>query len=156
MLDFFKEQPGLLFVAATLLPLLSFLLILLASGLWCLARPYRDTPLGGQLYQLLGGDRPGKLPAHVALGAIALACVLSVTGFVWFHQDQAAARGPMERLHNQIRELEEEKKAKGGEAGPLDDDIEQREKALAKLEEEWAQRRDSAWRARFNWLVLRP
>ena len=57
------ENPGLLYVAATLLPLASFVLLLVAGGLRLAARPYRDTPgFGASLYQTLGGDRPQRRP----------------------------------------------------------------------------------------------
>ena len=52
MPEFLEHQPGLLFVIATLLPLASFLLILLTFGLWCVFRPYRDTGWGNGLYNL--------------------------------------------------------------------------------------------------------
>src|SRR5262249_52211504 len=99
----FSEQPGYLFLVATLLPLLAFLLILLASGVWRILRPYRETPLGSTLYNLFGGDRPGKVPAYVALGAIGLACVLCVTGFVMFHQEQAEFHHEIEEKEKQAR-----------------------------------------------------
>jgi NADH-quinone oxidoreductase subunit L len=80
------EHPGLLFVAATLLPLASFVLLLLAGAVRWAARPHRDTPLGGAIYSALGGDVPARWPAYVATGAIAGAFVLSVVGFVYFLQ----------------------------------------------------------------------
>ena len=46
----FRETPGFLFVVATLLPLASFLLCLLASAVWAVARPYRDTDFGALIY----------------------------------------------------------------------------------------------------------
>src|SRR5947209_6120016 len=85
----FSEQPGALFVVATLLPLLSFLILLLAFGLRSLLRTAREGTLGASIYQALGGDTPRKWPAFVATGAIALACVCSVAGFVLYYQDQA-------------------------------------------------------------------
>src|SRR5262245_34954947 len=59
------SQPGLLYVAATLLPLLSFLLL------------------------FAGGRRWGKAGAYVATAAIGGACVLSVIGFVLFLSESA-------------------------------------------------------------------
>ena len=41
MLDVFKERPGLLFVVATLLPLVSFVALLLAGGVRAWARSWR-------------------------------------------------------------------------------------------------------------------
>src|SRR4051794_12832827 len=79
----FQNYPGLFFVWATLLPLFSFVLIFLKSGLWGAVRPYRaSSPLCASIYNLVGGDRPGRGPAYVALAAIVLAFVFSLTGFV--------------------------------------------------------------------------
>ena len=60
------ENPGLLYVAATLIPLASFFLLLLAGGIRAVVRPYRDSPFGGLAYRLFGGDQPGRIPAYVA------------------------------------------------------------------------------------------
>src|SRR5258707_6789700 len=84
----FEPHPGYWFVAATLLPLASFVLILLASGLWCIFHRYREAPGMEGAFQLVGGDKPGWLPAYVALGAIALAFVCSAIGFVLFMFDE--------------------------------------------------------------------
>jgi NADH-quinone oxidoreductase subunit L len=80
------EHPGLLYVAATLLPLASFTLLLLAGGLRLAVGPYRDTALGASLYRMLGGDTPHRAGAFIATGAIGLAFVLSLIGFVLFSQ----------------------------------------------------------------------
>jgi NADH-quinone oxidoreductase subunit L len=82
-----SEHPGLLYVVATLLPLASFVLLLLAGALRWAARPHRDTALGGAIYTALGGDIPPRWPAYIATGAMAGAFVLSVAGFVYFLQD---------------------------------------------------------------------
>jgi NADH-quinone oxidoreductase subunit L len=84
----FGAHPGLLYVVATLLPLASFVLILLARGLRQAVKPYRDSGLGG-LYQLLGGDHEHRGAAYVATGAIALSFVCSLIGFVLFIGDHA-------------------------------------------------------------------
>ena len=78
------QQPGLLYVAATLMPLASFVLLLLAGTVRAAARANRDTPLGGSIYKLLGGDAPGKLAAYVATGAMAGAFILTLVGFIRF------------------------------------------------------------------------
>src|SRR5262245_55092926 len=86
----FTEHPGLLFVLATLLPLVSFVVLLLAGALRTALRPHRQS--GGfpaALYNLLGGDVTGRGPAYVALGAIALAFVCSFIGFVLFLHDSS-------------------------------------------------------------------
>jgi NADH-quinone oxidoreductase subunit L len=104
----YSEHPGLLFVTATLVPLAAFLLILLACGAWALLRPYRDTPLGGKLYELFGGDKGGRTAAFVATGAIAIACVCSISGFIKYSDEQARFEDEITRL----RKLPEASKKK--------------------------------------------
>src|SRR5438132_9272464 len=77
------EYPGRLYVAATLLPLVSFLAIILAGALRC---ALRSAGQRGPLYHALGGDRPVRAASFVATGAIALAFALSLIGFVQFIQ----------------------------------------------------------------------
>src|SRR5438874_11885463 len=84
MFDRFATEPGLLYVVATLLPLASFVLLLLAGGLKNFGRAYRDTGWGESLYWLFGGDRPGKGGAYLATAAIGLACVMCVVGLFKF------------------------------------------------------------------------
>src|SRR4051812_8126621 len=105
----FGARPGLLFVVATLLPLASFLLIFLASGAWCLARRYRDK-IGDGAYNLFGGDKPGKLPAFVALGAIVLAFCCCITGFVLYYADHHHHLASVEDIEHEIETLEREQK----------------------------------------------
>ena len=106
---FYADHPGWLFVTATLLPLLSFVLIFLASGAWALLRRYRDDHPGrrtGSIY-LFGGDKGGRGAAYVATAAIGLAFLLSLAGFVVFtfvDGDQEAAR---DRHESEIKELRE-------------------------------------------------
>jgi hypothetical protein len=88
LFELFGEHPGYFFVAATLVPLLSFVLILLASAAWCAVRPFRDTPLGGTLFDLFGGEQRGRTAAFVATGAIALAFVFSLIGFIRYTVQQ--------------------------------------------------------------------
>jgi NADH-quinone oxidoreductase subunit L len=79
------EKPGLLFVLATLLPILSFGLLFLAAGLRWALRPYAKENAGVKaVFDLLGGEVTGRGPAYVALGGIALAFVCSLTGFICF------------------------------------------------------------------------
>src|SRR5262245_12631659 len=93
----FAEQPGQLYVVATLLPLASFLVILLASAVRSALRQSAEGTLGWGLYQMLGGDRPPRWPALLATLAIGGACVLTVIGFVRLQGD-----------HHQIEELQAE------------------------------------------------
>src|SRR5262245_49629177 len=99
----FEGNPGYYFVLATLLPLLSFVLIFLASGAWCLAWRYRESPTGAQLYQLFGGDKPGPVPAYIALAAISLAFVFSAIGFVQYLRQEAGAEEERAALEQTIR-----------------------------------------------------
>jgi NADH-quinone oxidoreductase subunit L len=81
------EHPGRLYVIATLLPLASFVILLLVGALRNAARPYRSSGFGATLYWLFGGDKPVRVGAYVATGAIALSFILSATGLVWFLKD---------------------------------------------------------------------
>jgi NADH-quinone oxidoreductase subunit L len=82
------QSPGQLYVAATLLPLASFVLLLLAGAVRAAARPYRDTGLGAALYNALGADRPTRAGAYIATGAMGLAFVLSLIGYLLFIQSE--------------------------------------------------------------------
>jgi len=78
-----EHHPGLLFVVATLLPLASFVLLLLAGGLRAAVRPYKDdSPFCDGLFRALGGETPPKVGAYIATAAIGLAFVCSLTGFI--------------------------------------------------------------------------
>src|SRR5215471_8172723 len=78
------EHPGRLYVVATLLPLASFLLLLLLGAVRNAARPYRQGGIGQTIYWAAGGDVPTKVGAYIATGAIGLSCILCVVGLVWF------------------------------------------------------------------------
>lgn len=80
-----SEQPGLLFVIATLLPLASFVLLLLLGAVRWGLRPYaKDNPGIDAVYQFLGGPVPGVGPAYCALAAIVLAFLCCAAGFAIF------------------------------------------------------------------------
>lgn len=87
-MDDFREHPGLFFVVATLLPLASFVLLLIGGGLRRFLRARRDTSaVAGSLYQALGGDQPGRAAAYVATAAIGLAFVLcAYAGAKYLHE----------------------------------------------------------------------
>src|SRR5262245_52038663 len=80
----FLEKPGILYFAATLLPLASFVLLLLLGGIRNAARPYSKSGLGQTVFWIAGGDIPTKVGAYVATAAIGLSCVLCVVGLFWF------------------------------------------------------------------------
>jgi len=79
----------LLYVTATLLPLLSFLLLLLRGGLVHFLRPHKDAGLGQTLWNLLDGEHQGKGSAYIATVAIGGACVLGAIGFVLHATDHS-------------------------------------------------------------------
>src|SRR5712692_4174786 len=96
MFAVFLDHPGLIYVVATLLPLVSFFLLLLVGGLRWALRPVRETSIGGPPYQWLGGDTPGRGGAYLATGAMALAFLLSLIGFIQYssaHDHEPEAEG---------------------------------------------------------------
>ena len=105
MMSELVQQPGLLFVLATLLPLCSFVLLLLLAALRWGLRPYaKESKAIDGAFQALGGEVPGRGPAFVALAAIALAFVCSLTGFVIFLSE-------VHEMHELKHELDHEKVA---------------------------------------------
>jgi NADH-quinone oxidoreductase subunit L len=83
-MEFISGKPGMLYVVATLLPLASFVLLLLLGGIRNAARPYKQAGLGQKIFWMAGGDVPTKVGAYVATGAIGLSCVLCLIGLAWF------------------------------------------------------------------------
>src|SRR5262245_11367192 len=84
----FANQPGQLFVVATLLPAASFLFLLICFAIRSALRSSKEGTAGAAIYQALGGDVPPRWHAYVATLAIGLACVCSVAGFVQYLHDQ--------------------------------------------------------------------
>jgi NADH-quinone oxidoreductase subunit L len=157
MLQAFSEHPGFYFVAATLLPLASFLLILLALAAWSVIRPYRDKPWAAPLYLLLGGDAGGRVPAYVATGAIGGAFVLSLTGAILFAIDHAPNSGRITEATKEVARLEEElKTATGEEKEALKKRIEQHEKNIIQDQQAWEEQREARWKANVDWLRVSP
>src|SRR5688572_25989960 len=72
-----KEHPGLLFVAATLSPLASFLILFLAGGVRWALRPFG----------YFADYRPSPIGSYIATGGIGLAFVFSLIGFVLHYND---------------------------------------------------------------------
>ncbi len=92
----FVNHPGQLFVVATLLPLASFVLLILCFAIRSALRSAKEGTTGAGVYHMLGGDTPAKWPAYLAVLAIGLAFVCSITGFVKYLGD-----------HHHLAELEE-------------------------------------------------
>ncbi|HEY1379770.1 MAG TPA: NADH-quinone oxidoreductase subunit L [Gemmataceae bacterium] len=131
----FAENPGLLYVVATLLPLASFVLLLLAGGLKNFGRAHRDTDWGASLYRACGGDTPGKGGAYLATAAIGLACVLSVVGLFKFLGGHHVVPAPSHPAHHGH-----------GEAAVHAQEHEHAEEAAAAHE--------TAWQGRLTWAGL--
>src|SRR5579885_1599070 len=131
LLELFGEHPGWYFVAATLVPLLSFVLILSASALWCAVRPFRDTPAGAALFNFFGGEERGRTPAYVATGAIALAFVLSLVGFLRFTIQQSEFETQIQQVQRDLYELRvKAKAAQGQDKEKWEEEIEAKENEL--------------------------
>src|SRR5262249_12500535 len=149
MFDYFSEHPGQLYVVATLLPLASFVLLLLAGAVrWALRANH---PAGARAFEH-GGEfhtPPGKGAAYVATGAIGLACLLSLIGFVKFTSEAAAVHEEHAGVihqggHEHGKEpskKDKEKQAKKRAAAHSD---------LQDFEERWS------GRMRPDWAVVRP
>jgi NADH-quinone oxidoreductase subunit L len=154
----FHDRPGLLFVVATFLPLVSFLLLFLARGLWAALRPYRESPGAGALYELLGGDGGGRGGAYLATAAIALAFVLCMTGFVLFTREQGAYEKERAAQEKTIEDYRGQRAAARdpGLREKLGEKIEEEERHLAEVDRRWEEARNYGWRGRVDWLRLYP
>jgi NADH-quinone oxidoreductase subunit L len=127
-------------VAATLLPLLSFFLLLLAGALRTALRPRAGDHNASSLYLLLGADRPLRAGAYVATGAMAGAFLLSVIGFVLFTKDWERAH--VHGGHASAVRQETKNEAK---------DAEDREAPRSTPEEEQLERR---WQGQITWALI--
>src|SRR5262245_10424081 len=141
MPEFLEHHPGLLFVGATLLPLASFLLIILAFGFKTFFRTSPEGSTGETIFKALGGANPSPIPAYIATGAIGLACVLSVMGFVRYVGAHAEHESRELALEEKIEHLRDDLYH-----GPKDektlkakkDAIKAKVDELAELKGEWA------------------
>ncbi len=172
-----EDHPGLLFVIATLVPLASFVVLLLWGGLRWTLRPYaKEGSPAAAIFQALGGDVGGAAPALVATAAIAASCVLCVTGFVMFLMEHHDFEASKKKLDNEVTRLRAEKNPKAVSKGPppppkkgpaaapkpkqppkkIDTDIE--EKLEEKLEEIEASEEKFAarWSDRLAWVGVLP
>jgi NADH-quinone oxidoreductase subunit L len=157
MLPDFHEHPGLLFVAATLLPLLSFLLIFLACGAWAVLRNYHDSEGGESLFNLFGGEAGGRGAAYVATAAIAGAFLLSATGFVLLLSEEGAHEQAVEAKKEEVKELEKKKNEAGTEekeaAGK---ELDEKKEELEQLERQNEAELAAHWKGRWDWLRVSP
>jgi NADH-quinone oxidoreductase subunit L len=169
-MQYFQDHPGLFFVAATLLPLASFALLLVFFGLWALARRYENAWKSGEtFFRLLDTPMARIAPAYIALAAIAGSFALSLAGFVHFNYSAAFYANRVEELRASIDDLDTRVKQaaedgkKEGEEG----------ETARKNEKEWKDKLDSdrkqlanvailterfpaVWKDHFDWMRLRP
>src|SRR5436190_15997591 len=102
----FANHPGQLFVVATLLPLASFLFLLVCFAIRSALRSSKEGTAGAAIYQALGGDVPPKWPAWVATAAIGLACVLCVIGAVRYVGGHEEIEQSLHKLDHDTHSLE--------------------------------------------------
>lgn len=96
MVSWLLAAPGRVYLVATMLPLVAFVLLLLGGGLRSLCRPYRETNLSARFwYFMLGGHQPIRLGAYLTLLCMVASTVLAFIGMVNFTHD-AAHRSPLE------------------------------------------------------------
>jgi NADH-quinone oxidoreductase subunit L len=128
MMELFNERPGLIYVVATLLPLASFLLLLLAGGVRNYLR-FGQGPAG----------LPGRIGAYVATAAIALAFICSLAGFLQYHGEHEELEKEIRTLKNRLAEVAHKADhATGKEGEELEKQKEGIERALLKKEGRWS------------------
>jgi NADH-quinone oxidoreductase subunit L len=145
----FHRHPGHLYVVATLLPLVSFVLLLLAGGVRSYLRRYREAGGPGEAaYRLFGGDAPGRTGGYVATAAIGLAFLCTLFGFIQLLYEQHL----LHATHEKAEEVAEKLHRRGLGSAELAQLAEEREKAEreANLAEEqhdrrWAGQITLAW-----------
>lgn len=149
-MHFILQHPGLLFVAATLLPLVSVVLLLLAGFLRNALRSSRNMEGPGKtLFYLLGGEVTGRVPAYIATAAIGLAFLCSSAGFVIFLIDHAGHHGDETAPKHAGHGHDDDKKKDEKEAKDKD-----AKKAGHEAEHEHAH--GSKWAGSIDWLSVSP
>jgi NADH-quinone oxidoreductase subunit L len=150
-----EYPPGLLFVVATLVPLASFVLLLIWGGLRWVLRPYaeqRDPGPAAPIFHALGGYGGGRAPAIVATVAIALAFILCATGFVLFYVEDHEFESTHKKLHSEISQLEGMAKANPGQQRKFNKQIHEKHHELEDKEELFNER----WSGRVLWAGILP
>lgn len=150
------NHPGLLFVWATLLPMASFVLLLLAGMLRTALRPHaKEGGAAASLYQLLGGDVTGRGPAYVALAGIFLAFVCSFSGLVLYLGDEVEEKVEANQI---LTKITREKQHELSHAPDNDKTAEERKKVEAKFEElkQELHRVEGRWADSVAWASVQP
>src|SRR5262245_27293022 len=97
----FTDTPGYWFVLATILPLASFVVLLLASGVSAMARRYDYE----KVEKFLGSEDAGEAAANIALGAIGLAFLCSFIGFVQYWGERTHFERAIADAEHRIAEI---------------------------------------------------
>ncbi len=131
----FQHHPGLLFVWATLLPLISFTFLLIVAAVRAYLRPYQEAD--GQVVT------PAAWPAYVATGAIGGAFLLCLAGSILFFRD-----------HVEVKHIEEkiEHQTEGDKPG---EEKKHKEEAVKKEEQKEAEIAER-WEGHLDWLTITP
>src|SRR5262245_58354658 len=138
MPEFLEHHPGLLYVVATLLPLASFVLLLLVGGLRNFVRKAPEGSVGAGLFRALGGDTPGRGGAYVATAAIFLAFVCSVLGFIEYVGEEHHLTVETNKLREQVADLGHKLDHGEGDEAALTAQLKAARKELEEKEGRWA------------------
>lgn len=145
----FGEQPGLLFVAATLVPLAAFTLLLLAGGLRNFLRQYKHSEPWGRIFQLLGGEVAGRGAAYVGLAGIVIAFFLSFSGACLYLGERSAFVHQEKRIAKELEELP-------GLHGKANAQQKQQRQSLEEELEDSRYKFESRWAGSAIWAAVRP
>jgi NADH-quinone oxidoreductase subunit L len=145
----FLDTPAYFFVAATLLPLASFAILLLLSGLWSLARRYEWEGL----QKSLSSEEASKGAAYLAIAAIGLAAVCSFAGAYLYWKDLSHHLELKHHAEHEVHHLKasltaaqkanDEKKAASYELR-----LEEAKSEEHRIEHEWEKLRKQRWEGR--------
>src|SRR5947209_8166883 len=147
----FEQQPGLLYVVATLLPLASFVLLLLVGAVRNFVRKSPEGSSGAAVYNALGGDTATRGGAYVATGAIFLSFVLCLVGGILFLTSYEPYHSRHAALHKEIHALREKVPDHAehltAEQEKAKEKLEDAEGELKRLETGWKEK----WTGRIAW-----
>lgn len=154
-MDPLKDHPGLLFVAATLVPMASFVLLLLAGGARNFLRAYKNTEPWGTAFKLLGGEVTGRGPAYIGLAAIVISFFLSFTGFCLYQGETSEFALRERELNEEIAQLDEKKingKLELAERMQAGKDAKEKRAEIETKKQEHAAR----WKDSIVWATVQP
>jgi NADH-quinone oxidoreductase subunit L len=146
-----EEHPGLIYVVATLLPMAAVVLLLILGGVRNFLRAQASgSPAAGSLYEMLGGDYPGKGAAYIATGAIGLSFICCLIGFFQFTGEIHDVEHSIHDLRHDIDRLMHKKDDEKDQAklAQLDRDIELTRKKL--------EAKEGRWDSRIEWAGVHP